>query len=260
LGQWFPLLLFPAVVAMYSERPFAVLSIDGGGVRGILAAAVLASLERDTGTRITDHFDLVVGTSTGGIIALGGTARRWSASWRRRRCSGSRWSRSGCSSWAPRWLPLTGREGSIGADLSTGSVRRTSRRCSWQARARGRSPRPSTYRGGAAPTRCGPSATWGPRAATRSRPSTRPRRATRGDVCTGSPTLATILAGQGDADAAASVAGQMLDYAAGMESCRIDERILKVRDAVVAAGDGQTARELSERVWDMAGVPMRLRR
>jgi uncharacterized protein len=50
---------------------FAVLSIDGGGVRGIFAAAVLASLERDTGTRIVDHFDLVVGTSTGGIIALG---------------------------------------------------------------------------------------------------------------------------------------------------------------------------------------------
>ncbi len=52
-------------------RRFMVLSIDGGGVRGIFAAAVLASLERDTGTRITDHFDLVVGTSTGGIIALG---------------------------------------------------------------------------------------------------------------------------------------------------------------------------------------------
>jgi len=52
-------------------RRFAVLSIDGGGVRGIFAAAVLASLERDTGTRIVEHFDLVVGTSTGGIIALG---------------------------------------------------------------------------------------------------------------------------------------------------------------------------------------------
>src|SRR5689334_34925 len=53
------------------RRRFAVLSIDGGGVRGIFAAAVLASLERDTGTRVADHFDLVVGTSTGGIIALG---------------------------------------------------------------------------------------------------------------------------------------------------------------------------------------------
>jgi patatin-like phospholipase/acyl hydrolase len=52
-------------------QQFTVLSLDGGGVRGIFAAAVLASLERDTGTRIADHFDLVVGTSTGGIIALG---------------------------------------------------------------------------------------------------------------------------------------------------------------------------------------------
>ena len=53
------------------DERFAVLSIDGGGVRGIFVAAVLASLERDTGTKITDHFDLIVGTSTGGIIALG---------------------------------------------------------------------------------------------------------------------------------------------------------------------------------------------
>lgn len=53
------------------RRRFNVLSIDGGGVRGIFAAAVLASLERDTDAKITDHFDLIVGTSTGGIIALG---------------------------------------------------------------------------------------------------------------------------------------------------------------------------------------------
>lgn len=50
---------------------FQVLSIDGGGVRGIFAAAALASLEEDFGCSITEHFDLVVGTSTGGIIALG---------------------------------------------------------------------------------------------------------------------------------------------------------------------------------------------
>ena len=73
-------------------------------------------------------------------------------------------------------------------------------------------------------------------------------------------TLATILAGQHDTDTAASVAGQMLDQAVGMESCRIEERILKVRDAVVAAGDGHAARELVQRVGDMAAMPMRLRR
>jgi hypothetical protein len=71
-------------------------------------------------------------------------------------------------------------------------------------------------------------------------------------------TLATILAEQGDADTAASVAGQMLDQAAGMESCRIEERILKVRDAVTAAGDGRAAKELAERVRDVMAAPMRL--
>jgi len=47
-------------------------------------------------------------------------------------------------------------------------------------------------------------------------------------------TLATILAGQGDADAAVGIAGQMLDKAAGMESCRIQDRIAAVRDAATA--------------------------
>lgn len=57
--------------ATHDDEPFSVLSIDGGGVRGIFVAAVLAGLERDIGTKVTDHFDLIVGTSTGGIIALG---------------------------------------------------------------------------------------------------------------------------------------------------------------------------------------------
>ena len=49
---------------------FQILAIDGGGVRGIFAAAVLAALEADLEQRVADRFDLVVGTSTGGIIAL----------------------------------------------------------------------------------------------------------------------------------------------------------------------------------------------
>jgi patatin-like phospholipase/acyl hydrolase len=53
-----------------SARPFHVLAFDGGGVRGIFTAALLAGLEEDTGLRVVDHFDLVVGTSTGGIVAL----------------------------------------------------------------------------------------------------------------------------------------------------------------------------------------------
>jgi len=50
---------------------FQILSLDGGGIKGIFSAAVLAMLEEDLGIKITDHFDLITGTSTGGIIALG---------------------------------------------------------------------------------------------------------------------------------------------------------------------------------------------
>src|SRR5258708_30535752 len=48
---------------------FQILALDGGGVRGIVSAAVLAGLERDLGRPVVSCFDLVVGTSTGGIIA-----------------------------------------------------------------------------------------------------------------------------------------------------------------------------------------------
>jgi patatin-like phospholipase/acyl hydrolase len=59
-----------------TER-FQILSLDGGGYRGIFSAAVLAAIEQDLGRSITQHFDLIVGTSTGGIIALGlGIGRR----------------------------------------------------------------------------------------------------------------------------------------------------------------------------------------
>jgi patatin-like phospholipase/acyl hydrolase len=50
---------------------FQILSLDGGGVRGLYSAAVLAKLEEKYGVRIVDHFDLITGTSTGGIIAIG---------------------------------------------------------------------------------------------------------------------------------------------------------------------------------------------
>lgn len=46
-----------------------ILSIDGGGIRGIIPALVLAEVERRTGRRAADLFDLVAGTSTGGILA-----------------------------------------------------------------------------------------------------------------------------------------------------------------------------------------------
>ncbi|MET0622003.1 MAG: patatin-like phospholipase family protein [Pyrinomonadaceae bacterium] len=50
---------------------FRILSIDGGGVRGIIPALVLAEIERRTGKRVCELFDLIAGTSTGGILALG---------------------------------------------------------------------------------------------------------------------------------------------------------------------------------------------
>ena len=48
-----------------------VLSIDGGGIRGIIPALVLAEIEEGTGKSVSELFDLVAGTSTGGILALG---------------------------------------------------------------------------------------------------------------------------------------------------------------------------------------------
>lgn len=55
---------------MAADR-FQILSLDGGGLRGMYTAAVLARLEDDLGIRVIDHLDLIAGTSTGGIIALG---------------------------------------------------------------------------------------------------------------------------------------------------------------------------------------------
>ncbi len=48
-----------------------ILSIDGGGIKGVFPASFLSTIEDSLGKRVSDHFDLIVGTSTGGIIALG---------------------------------------------------------------------------------------------------------------------------------------------------------------------------------------------
>ena len=48
-----------------------ILSIDGGGIRGIIPALVCSAIEDQAGEAISDLFDLIVGTSTGGILALG---------------------------------------------------------------------------------------------------------------------------------------------------------------------------------------------
>ena len=55
-----------------AQRPVRrVLSLDGGGIRGIIPALVVAHLERKMGAPASELFDLIVGTSTGGILALG---------------------------------------------------------------------------------------------------------------------------------------------------------------------------------------------
>ena len=53
------------------KKRFQILCLDGGGIKGLFSAAFLAKLEEDLKINIIDHFDLIVGTSTGGIIALG---------------------------------------------------------------------------------------------------------------------------------------------------------------------------------------------
>jgi uncharacterized protein len=48
-----------------------ILSIDGGGIRGLIPALVLAEIESRTGKAVAECFDLIAGTSTGGILAMG---------------------------------------------------------------------------------------------------------------------------------------------------------------------------------------------
>ena len=58
------------------NKPFKILSIDGGGIRGVFPAMLLSKLEarlQESGnkkTQIYQHFDLICGTSTGGILAI----------------------------------------------------------------------------------------------------------------------------------------------------------------------------------------------
>jgi patatin-like phospholipase/acyl hydrolase len=56
---------------MLAKKSIKVLSLDGGGIRGIIPAVVLAAIEERMGEPASDVFDLIAGTSTGGIIALG---------------------------------------------------------------------------------------------------------------------------------------------------------------------------------------------
>jgi patatin-like phospholipase/acyl hydrolase len=48
-----------------------ILCIDGGGIKGVFPASFLVAIEDAIGDRVANYFDLIAGTSTGGIIALG---------------------------------------------------------------------------------------------------------------------------------------------------------------------------------------------
>ncbi len=56
-----------------SGKPFRILSLDGGGIRGVYTAEILRRCEEAFchGAPLARHFDMIAGTSTGGIIALG---------------------------------------------------------------------------------------------------------------------------------------------------------------------------------------------
>lgn len=54
-----------------NEKTFKILSIDGGGIKGLYSATILKHLESRFKCQIVDYFDLICGTSTGGLIALG---------------------------------------------------------------------------------------------------------------------------------------------------------------------------------------------
>ncbi|CAI9110128.1 OLC1v1010104C1 [Oldenlandia corymbosa var. corymbosa] len=72
----FYLLHPPVTEALTKGRVATVLSIDGGGIRGIIPSTILAFLESKLqeldgpNARIADYFDVVAGTSTGGIVTI----------------------------------------------------------------------------------------------------------------------------------------------------------------------------------------------
>jgi patatin-like phospholipase/acyl hydrolase len=58
-------------MANTQTKSIKVLTIDGGGIRGIIPAIILDELQKRLSQDLWQAFDLIAGTSTGGIIALG---------------------------------------------------------------------------------------------------------------------------------------------------------------------------------------------
>lgn len=60
----------PSEKAFADDQIVQILALDGGGLKGLFSAAAIESLEEQLGHSLTDHFDIITGTSTGGLIAL----------------------------------------------------------------------------------------------------------------------------------------------------------------------------------------------
>jgi uncharacterized protein len=61
----------PKTMNPKANPKYKILAIDGGGIRGIIPTMLLAEIEKRTQKQIFSLFDLISGTSSGGILALG---------------------------------------------------------------------------------------------------------------------------------------------------------------------------------------------
>ncbi len=66
-----PMLLDANNPKIQNSTDFKILSLDGGGIKGLYAAKLLAQIEEKNGHLIGEYFDMICGTSTGGLVALG---------------------------------------------------------------------------------------------------------------------------------------------------------------------------------------------
>eukprot|EP01065_Artemidia_motanka_P023966 TRINITY_DN2861_c0_g1_i1.p2 TRINITY_DN2861_c0_g1~~TRINITY_DN2861_c0_g1_i1.p2 ORF type:complete len:455 (+),score=164.98 TRINITY_DN2861_c0_g1_i1:51-1367(+) len=69
-GAVFPRPDVSRVQGLRGKKHIRLLSLDGGGIRGLVPALFLQHMEQMTGKRVCEMFDMIAGTSTGGLLAL----------------------------------------------------------------------------------------------------------------------------------------------------------------------------------------------
>lgn len=52
------------------KKPFKILSIDGGGIKGLYSSKILEHFEEEFQCNLVEYFDMICGTSTGGVLGL----------------------------------------------------------------------------------------------------------------------------------------------------------------------------------------------